>query len=263
MNTVTAPTPVRRRLPPLSTVANRIVRQANEADPDLAVLARLIELDPALTVAVLRLVNSPFYGLSRQVGTVSAAIMVLGMGTVRRVAIASAISQPLQQLNLKRSLVHAMWRKAIAGAVLASHLLDGHAASQLAFTAGVLQDLGRLDLHLRSAEAYAALEGLAGQDLCAAETDVFGMHHAAAGAELAQSWSLPETIVEAIAMHHQPSAQAPEAPAAQAVWLASLVGDGDLGLAMMPTLPHIQVDLVQAQATSRREIDALCKVVGV
>lgn len=263
MTTALAVTPVRRRLPPLSTVAVRIVQQATEADPDLAVLARLIELDPALTVAVLRLVNSPFYGLSRQVGTVSAAIMVLGMGTVRRVAIASAIAQPLHQLGLKRALVHTMWRKAIGAAVLASRLLDGHAASQLAFTAGVLQDVGRLDLHLRSAEAYAALEGLAGHDLCAAEHAVFGHDHATAGAELAHAWSLPATIVEAIALHHQPNAQAPDAPAAQAVWLASLVGDGDLGLAMMPPLPHIQVDLVQAQIASQREVEALCKVVGV
>ena len=263
MNTAGAAAPVRRRLPPLSTVANRIVRQATEDDPDLTVLARLIELDPALTVAVLRLVNSPFYGLSRQVGTVSAAILVLGMDTVRRVAIASAIAQPLQQLNLKRSLVHAMWRKAIAGAVLASRLLDGHPAGQLAFTAGVLQDMGRIDLHLRSAEAYAALEGLAGQELCAAEEAAFGQHHAATGAQLAEAWSLPAAIVEAIALHHRPCEQAPESPAAQAVWLASLVGDGDLGLAMLPPLPYIQADLAQAQADSLREIEALCKVVGV
>ncbi len=263
MTAALAAKPVRRRLPPLSTVANRIVQQASENDPDLAVLARLIELDPALTVAVLRLVNSPFYGLSRQVGTVSAAIMVLGMATVRRVAIASAISQPLQQLGLKRNLVQAMWRKAIAGAVLASRLLDGHAASQLAFTAGVLQDLGRLELHLRSAETYAALEGLIGQTLCAAETAAFGQNHAEAGAELALTWCLPAAIVEAVALHHQPHAQAPEAAAAQAVWLASLIGDGDLGLVMMPPLPHIQTDLAQAVAASQREIEALCQVVGV
>jgi HD-like signal output (HDOD) protein len=147
--------------------------------------------------------------------------------------------------------------------VMASRLLDGNAASQLAFTAGVLQDLGRLELHLRSAEAYTALEGLAGQALCAAEEDAFGQHHATAGAELAQAWSLPLGIVEAIAQHHQVPEQAPEPAAAQAVWLASLIGDGDLGLAMMPPLVHIQADLVQAQAASQREIQALCNVVGV
>ena len=256
-------TTARRRLPPLSTVANQIIQQASEPDPDLAALTRLIELDPALTVAVLRLVNSPFYGLARQVGTVSAAIMVLGMATVRRVAIASAVSQPLQQLGLRRSLAHTVWRKAIGGAVLASRLLDGHADSQLAFTAGVLQDMGRFDLYLRSPDTYATLEGLAGQDLCAAEEAAFGQHHAAAGAELAEAWSLPLAIVETIALHHRPGAQAPEAPAAQAVWLASLIGDGHLGQAAMPPLPHIQADLATAQVASQREIEALCKVVGV
>ncbi len=254
--------PLRRRLPPLSAVASRIVQQASLDDPDLGLLARLIELDPALTVAVLRLVNSPFFGMSRQVGTVSDAIMVLGMATVRRVAIASAVTQPLQQLGLKRSLVQAMWRKAIAGAVLATRLLDGHADSQLAFTAGVLQDIGRLDLHLRDPEAYAALESLSGAALCAAEQAAFGHSHAAAGAALAEAWALPPAIVEAIALHHQPAALAPAAPAAQAVWLASLIGDGGLGLAPMPPLPHIRADMAQAQAASQRESQALCQLVG-
>lgn len=258
-----AAAPVRRRLPPLSAVANRIVQQTAQEDVDLAALSRLIELDPALTVAVLRLVNSPFYGLPRQVGTVSAGIMVLGLSTVRRVAIASAIAQPLQQLALKRSLVDAMWRKAIGGAVLASRLLDGHAASQVAFTAGVLQDLGRLDLHLRAPDGYAAMESLTGHALCDAERSCFGQTHAEAGAELAEAWALPPAIVEAIALHHQACEQVPLNPAAQAVWLASLIGDGDLGDAMMPPLAHIEVDMAQAQAASLREIEALCSVVGV
>lgn len=254
---------VRRRLPPLSTVASRIVQQASQEAPDLMALARLIELDPALTVAVLRLVNSPFYGLSRQVGTVSEAIMVLGMGTVRRVAMASAIAQPIQQLDLKRSLVEAMWRKALAGAVLACRLLDGHAQSQVAFTAGVLQDLGRLDLYLRSPELYGPMEALAGAELCQAEHDCFGQTHAEAGAELAEVWALPAAIVEAVASHHRPGPQAPQGPVAQAVWLASLVGDGELGLSAMPALTHIQADIAEAQAASQREVAALYSVVGV
>ena len=255
--------PVRRRLPPLSTVANRIVQQASQEDPDLAVLARLIELDPALTVAVLRLVNSPFYGLSRQVATVNEAIMVLGMGMVRRVAMATAIAQPLQQLGLKRSLVEAMWRKALAGAVLACKLLDGHAQSQVAFTAGVLQDLGRLDLHLRSPELYAPMECLSGAELCAAEQHSFGLTHAEAGAALAEAWALPPAIVEAVALHHRPGPQAPTVPVAQAVWLASLVGDGELGLSAMPGLTHIQTDIVAAQVASQREVASLYSAVGV
>jgi HD-like signal output (HDOD) protein len=247
----------------MSTVANRIVQQANQNDPDLAVLARLIELDPALTVAVLRLVNSPFYGLSRQVATVNESIMVLGMDTVRRLSMAMAIAQPLQQLGLRRNLVEAMWRKALAGAVLACKLLDGHAQSQVAFTAGVLQDLGRLDLHLRSPEIYAALEGLVGAELCDAEQHSFGLTHAEAGADLAEAWALPPAIVEAVAMHHRPGPQVPELPVAQAVWLASLVGDSELDLSAMPALRHIQTDIATAQAASQREVAALYSAVGV
>ncbi len=258
-----SPVPSPRRLPPLSCVASRIVEQASQEDADITTLAQLIEIDPALTIAVLRLVNSPFYGLSRQVGTVNEGMMVLGMNTLRRVAIAAAIAQPLSRLGMQRSLVEATWRKAIAGAVLASRLLDGHAESQLAFTAGVLQDLGRFELQLRSPVAYAPLEALAGAELCAAERATFGEDHAQVGASLAQTWALPSVIVEAIAAHHRPAVQAPTGAAAQAVWIASLVGDAALGLEMLPPLPHIRVDLAQAQAASQRDVAALCSLLGV
>jgi HD-like signal output (HDOD) protein len=254
--------PARRRLPPLSTMAQRIVQQVTREDADLAALARLIELDPGLTVAVLKLVNSPFYGLQRQVGTVSEAIMVLGMATVRRVAIASAIAGPLQALGLRRELLDTMWRHAISSAVLASRLLDGHAASQLAFTAGVLQDLGRLALHLDGPAAYAPLEALGGADLCAAERAACGQTHAAVGAALAESWALPAPIVEAIALHHRPAEQAGAGAAAQAVCLASLIVDGDAANTDLPPLCHVQVDPALALAASRRETDALCALVG-
>lgn len=253
----------RGRLPPLSTVAHRILLMAGQEEPDLPGMTRLIELDPALTVSVLRLVNSPFYGLSRQVGTVSDAIMVVGMGTVRRIAITSAVAQPLGQLPLDSRLVEAMWRKALAGAVLACKLLDGHAQSQVAFTAGVLQDIGRLELYLRCPESYAPIVGLAGADLWRAEREGFEQTHAEAGAELADAWALPNAIVKAVASHHEQGQQAPQEPVAQAVWLASLIEDGDTSLATLPALQHIQADISAARAASQVEVAALCSAVGV
>jgi putative nucleotidyltransferase with HDIG domain len=252
-----------RRLPPLSAVASRIVEQTSQEEVDMTTLARLIEVDPALTIAVLRLVNSPFYGLSRKVGTVSDGMMVLGMNTLRRMAVAVAIAQPLQRLGIQRSLVEITWHKAIAGAVLAARLLDGHAEAQLAFTAGILQDLGRLELHLRSPASYTPLESLCGLDLCAAESEVFGEDHAHVGAELAHSWALPAVIVDAIAQHHQAAERAPTGAAAQAVWIASHVGDAALGLSLPPPLLHIRVDLAQAQSDSQRDVAALCGLLGL
>ncbi len=252
----------RHLLPPLSPLAHRIVQQATQDEVGVAALAKLVEVDPALTIAVLRLVNSPFFGLRKQVGTVSEGILVLGMATVRRLAIAATIAQPLQQLKLKPRLMHAMWHKALGGAVLARRLLDGHAASQLAFTAGVLQDIGRLELHLRAPQDYAAMESLNGHALCAAEQACFGQTHAEVGAVLAEAWGLPAAIVEAIAVHHAAPEALPGSPAAQAVWLASLIGDGDLGTLALPPLVHVQVDPAQAMAASQLETEALCALVG-
>jgi HD-like signal output (HDOD) protein len=104
---------------------------------------------------------------------------------------------------------------------------------------------------------------LAGAELCHAEQDAFGQTHAQAGAQLAEAWALPPAIVEAIESHHVPGPEAPQGPVAQAVWLASLVGDGELGRSAMPALTHIQADIAQAQAASQREVAALFSVVGV
>ena len=255
-------TPARRQLAPLSPVAQRIVQHALRDDTDPAALAQLVDLDPALTIAVLRLVNSPFYGPRRPVGTVSEGILVLGIASVRRLAMAAAIAQPLLQRPLKRRLMHIVWRKAMAGAVLASHLLDGHAASQIAFTAGVLQDIGRLELQLRSPDDHAALESLGGSTLCRAERASFGQSHAEVGASLADAWGMPAAVVEAIALHHAPPEQLGASPAAQALWLASLIGDADLGTLALPPLVHVQTDPAQALAASQRETEALCALVG-
>lgn len=257
MTLATPPASARRRLPPLSTAATRIVQEANKEEPNLSVLSQLVQLDPALTVAVLRLVNSPFYGLARQVSTVGEANMVLGMATVRRVAVAAAVAQPVKQLGIKRALVDAVWCKAIGAAVLASRMLDGHPASAVAFTAGVLQDLGRFEFHLRSPEAYLRMESLCGEALCAAELAEFGVTHAQVGAELAEAWSLPASIVDAIAAHHNPPHQIPQEAAAQALWLASRVGDGADGLEALPPLEHIRVDPLTALASSSKEVEAL------
>jgi HD-like signal output (HDOD) protein len=184
------------------------------------------------------------------------------VATVYRLALAAAIAQPLQQLRLKRRLMDAMWCKAIAGAVLASQLLDGHAASPIAFASGMLQEIGRLELHMRSPEDYAAMESLSGGELCAAERNRFGQSHANVGAALAEAWGLPPTVVEAIAVHHAAPEHVTASPAAQAVWLARLIGDADLGTLALPTLVHVQADPAQALAASQRESEALRALVG-
>lgn len=250
--------PVRSdELPPLSPMALRIIAQAQDPDAGAAELAKVVELDPAATVALLRLVNSPFYGMPRQVGSVTEAIMVLGLTTVRRVVLAIAVRRPLSVQALDRDLVARVWRDSVQVAALANRLLGGGHAGEHAFTAGVLHDMGRLALSLRNPLAYAPLAALQGQALVAGERVAFATAHDDVGAGLLQCWGLPADITEAVHQHHAGESTPPPEPAAQGLWLAARAVEGSLHPMLWRQLPHITVDPARALEAARREVETL------
>lgn len=262
MNAPAAAARAERELPPLSPMAMRIIAQAQDPDTGASDLARLVELDAAATVALLRLVNSPFYGMPRQVGTVTDAIMVLGLTTVRRVVLAIALRQPLSAARLDRELVRTIWRESVNVAALANRLLDGGGAGDLAFTAGVLHDLGRLALQLDDPPVYAPLMGMEAAELLIRERAAFGTDHALRGAELLQRWGLPEIICDAVRQHHADAHAPPAEPAAQGLWMACRMTEAALPPQFWRQLPHIVVDPQRALESTRQEVQALTSLMN-
>ena len=94
----TAPRAKRPALPPpFPAVAVQLIQQMQLPAVSAGDVGRLIELDPSLTASLLRLVNSPFFGMRREIGSVSEAVMVMGMGAVRRLVLSLAVAGPLRQ----------------------------------------------------------------------------------------------------------------------------------------------------------------------
>ena len=95
-------------------------------------VARLIQLDPSLTASLLRLVNSPFFGMRREVANVSDAVMVLGMAAVRRMVLSLAVATPMRSEGVDRAFARARWHHTVSCAALARRLIDDdQAASEL------------------------------------------------------------------------------------------------------------------------------------
>lgn len=196
-----------RDLPPLPSVVLELVESLGHEELSAGQYAAKISRDQALAAKTLRLANSSFYGRGRQVHSVAEAISILGLRTVRGVVTAAGMAGSFRR---HPGFDHnAFWRHSIGSAlcaqVLAAELRrdDG----DLAFTVGLLHDIGRLALASAFAPAYAEVEQWRRDQDCQdgdAERAVLGIDHAEVGGLIARQWNFAPPIVEAIREHHAP-----------------------------------------------------------
>jgi putative nucleotidyltransferase with HDIG domain len=216
-------------LPPAPDVAWRVMRIVRDPEYDADDLLRAVELDPSVTSILLKTVNSSLVGLRQPAGSLQQAIVLLGGKKI--VDLVLTISAASSFTGLSGGYVleqRGLWRHCVTVAsateTLAARTRRDHGG--LAFTAGLLHDLGKIVLNTHVEGAGDAFRGVAdGDDLSflAAEQDVLGTDHCEMGAVVAQKWKLPEDLVHAIRHHHQPSG----APAGTPRTLAQLVHVAD------------------------------------
>jgi putative nucleotidyltransferase with HDIG domain len=194
-------------LPPLPSVVLELVESLGHEELSAAQYAAKISRDQALVAKILRLANSSFYGRGRQVRSVAEAIAVLGLRTVRGVVTAAALTG---SFRCRTDFHDAFWRHAI-GSALCAQALAGELCrddGDLAFTVGLLHDIGRLALASAFAPAYAEVEQRRRDEDCAAaeaERAVLGIDHAEIGGLIARQWNFAPAIVDAIRDHHAPA----------------------------------------------------------
>lgn len=195
-----------KTLPAFPKALQKVLELLRRSDVQINHIARAVEADSALALRVLRTANSPFYGSQGGVTGVRDACRVLGMKTVRNVAMATMALQQFPVTVDGALSRRELWRHGIAVGA-AARALARHAKcdGETAFTAGLLHDIGRLALEACFPQVYPQAlhhqqaNGLLLRD---AERLVFGLDHCAAGAELARVWQLPQAITDAVAGHH-------------------------------------------------------------
>lgn len=193
-------------LPSLPAVAVRILQLCQRDDLDLKEIAQALATDPALSAKVLRLVNSPVFGLRQEVRTVQHALALLGVNAIRTLALSFSLVRDLRKGE--KDGLQQYWKRSLLSALAARELGTSlrFSAPDEAFLGGLLQDIGLLALRRIAAEQYASLTSAAGEDhnaLAAHERAVFGVDHAAVGAWLTGTWHLPEPLRDAIAFSHE------------------------------------------------------------
>jgi putative nucleotidyltransferase with HDIG domain len=242
-------------LPPLPTVVQRLIHLLGREEVSRDEVTDVLAEDQSLVARVLRVANSPFYGIQHKVAGIHEAIVVLGFRAVGNLALAASLRGCFTPPPHSGIDPLAFWRHSI-GVGAAARVLAGHAAlsPEAAFTAGLLHDMGKLVLATLHTDAYVRVLQRAWAEDCshlAAERHVLGFDHAQVGGRLATRWHFPPAIAEAVAHHHAPCA-APHGTYLDVVHLADILAHAlDLGQDV-----HAQVPPVDAGAWQRLALDA-------
>jgi HD-like signal output (HDOD) protein len=183
------------------------------ADPDAGVIAvaAVINRDAALTARILRVVNSSFFGVGRQVTRVDTAVNFMGVSLVRAIAMADGATRAFkvlpEVLDLDQWNTHAVRVASSARDIVLSVRPHDRTLADEAFLAGLLHDVGQVVLAGVAPQAWKMLERATREEgiaLDLAEVHANRVSHALVGAYLLSLWGLPTSIVEAVAFHHTP-----------------------------------------------------------
>ena len=195
-----------KKLPTIPQVAARLLKLAQQEQPDLEEISGLVSLDPAIAGRLLTAVNSPLFGLKFKVNSIPDAIPKLGLSLVRTLVLGFHLADYRSAPALKNSMrVH--WRRSLVQAVVAemiAELVDPDERMNY-FLAGLVQDIGVLAMLGELSDEYLA-SGMFRESINArtlrAEFDSYKISHPELSAEIVRRWGLDESIAQAIAQHH-------------------------------------------------------------
>lgn len=197
-------------LPSLPAVALRVVELTTDTNVSLPELAKTIQNDQGLSSKVLRTVNSSFYGLPTRCASINKALVLLGLGPVKALALSFSLIGSIG--NQEDGFDYeSYWRRGlytgVAGKIIADHLKLPTADE--AFLAGLLQDIGMVAMHRALGFRYAeVVDSTSGEhrNLVKAELSALEVQHPEIGAMLAQRWKFPEELIMPVRYHERPTA---------------------------------------------------------
>lgn len=199
-------------LPEITLKIVSLVEDPNSTAQDLH---KVIANDPALCARILKVVNSAFYGLPGQIGSVNRAIVLLGLNAVKNIAIAASLAKLFRGGALTPTFsARDLWRHSIATATASKMLADrmGLGLSDEAFLGGLIHDIGIIvemqHDRQRLIEVLSRLQpgenGIPTTSMIEAENEVFGANHQDFGKGLCERWKFPRSFANVTGYHHRP-----------------------------------------------------------
>jgi putative nucleotidyltransferase with HDIG domain len=217
-----------KTLPPAPKVLPELMSLLQQSDVDNDKVVRLVTFDPALTMKILQVCNSAAFAGSDSVADLNEAVMRIGFGEVFRILAAILSEQALSGTQAGYGLEQGeLWDHSAITAIAAQTIARDRGLDQnLAFTAGLLHDIGKIVLATALEGAYSKLveeTEAKGHSLLEAEKLVLGADHAEVGGRLLEQWKFPAPLVASVTWHHDPIKANTHQPMAACVYLANLI----------------------------------------
>jgi len=199
-----------KTMPSLPTSVSKVLEICNNPHTSPADLNQVISLDPVLVGRVLKLINSAYYGLGQPVTSLARAIIMLGINTVKNLALSTAVIEHLSSKSKSPGLdMEGFWRHSLCVGVSAKLLAKKRGIEtkfiEEYFTAGLLHDIGKIPLNAVLSKNYLLTVSAADREresLFRAEEKTLGINHCAAGALIRAAWKLDGAVGTVIVQHH-------------------------------------------------------------
>jgi len=218
-------------LPSLPEAFMRVSAQLEDENCSADEVVRSIQNDPSITSRILKLVNSSYYGLERQVSSVAQAVEMLGRERLKHILLDSSVRGAFGDGNNPAFSMLAFWQHSIKTALIARQLasvcefIDD---PEVMFTAGLLHDMGKLLLIERFPNQMLAAEETMIRrriDELSAELTQVGLTHTAVGEALMEHWGLPEILIDCARCHHESVHDGPNRHATHLIYLANRLSE--------------------------------------
>ncbi len=214
---------------PIPQIALKIARIIHDDHYNMREVAKEIKQDQIISAKAIRLCNSTFMGLRNRIDSIDRASVILGEKLLLQLVISASLEQFFSDSGEGYSLCKGgLFQHALRTALVAEQLarFTGKAPSDIAYTAGLLHDIGKVVLDQYIASVYPFFYRSTQIDeieLCEAERQKLGITHPEAGGLLAETWSLPDNLTDAIRHHHYPEQASVDPDLAHLVYLADLL----------------------------------------
>lgn len=221
-----------RNLPTPPIVFHQIQKVISDPNVSAAKVAAILAEDPAMSVKVLRLTNSAFYGLNREIESVKQAVVIIGFEAIKNLVLSASVLDMFKGKDFDQDYQEKYWRHSLSTAfccrLLANRLkARGFVDPDAAFSAGLLHDVGKMVISCFLPEEHdkfiAEREGNKELLDYQIEEKTFGYTHAQIGGFLGTQWKIPHKLTEAINFHHHPQLYEEDDPMAYIVYLGNWI----------------------------------------
>lgn len=224
-------------LPTLPEVLLTLISTCDDPESSIGDIATIIEQDPSLSIRVLQLVNSAYYGFQHNFAGIEHAVVYLGVNTIKNLVVTSSIHQVFAGKKQDDGVsfdAGNFWYHSLMCATIARRisLETGLGNGDEAYLAGLLHDIGKPFLASAFSNTYTVPIDVRGGivDNLKAETEQTGINHSEAGSWLVRQWNLGSLVADAIQYHHESLEQVSEAfPLVKIVYLANILARGEAG----------------------------------